>query len=423
LSCYQIICLYCDSIATLNGMKRVTPIILIGCLAFTVNLSTANAAIKPGISCKKLGEISGSPGPRYICIKSGNKLIWEKPVEVAPAPKVTPSDPIAIRIDSLLSTRTGVSGVFLKEVNGLVISDFQGKYIFEPASSIKALVALYIFDLVKSGQKKLSDRFPTITSENPHGCPIPKTTGSESLQNAIEQMMQVSDNERTNALIMYLGVAKINSFAKTVGLKNTRLAVTSSFPGFNFMGCVIPANLSNNPVTVSGNTSTLHDLTKIWELASSLPSPYQEQFMKLTAGREMYEATGNDFTGIWPALIQIVKEESPTNLEATSIARFINEIRSNSKGGSAAVCFRTANCTTVRWWVSMVSLTRIPICLPDRSIGLKRYIWGYFNSGADSNSVDMNERNGATAGFSKVGAEPMREQIREALIDWAACRA
>ena len=402
-------------------MKQIISTIMIGCLAFTLNLSTANAVVKPGSSCKKVGEISASPGPRYICIKSGSKLIWEKRVEAARTPRVTPSDSIAIRIDSLLSTRTGVSGVFLKEVNGLVISDFQSRYIFEPASSIKALVALYIFDLVESGQRKLSDRFPAITSANPHGCPIPKTTGTESLESAIKQMMQVSDNDRKNALIMHLGVTKINSFAKTVGLKNTRLAVTSSFPGFNFMGCVIPANLSNNPVTVSGNTSTLHDLTKIWELASSLPSPYREQFMKLTAGREMYEATGNDFTGIWPALSQIVKEESPANLEATLIARFINEMRSNSKGGSAAVCFRTTNCTTVRWWVSMVSLTNIPICLPDRSIGTRRYIWGYFNSGADSSSVEMNERNGATAGFSKVGAEPMREQIREALIDWAAC--
>lgn len=404
-------------------MKRLPAIIVTASLLLSSNLPSALAVVNPGATCKKLGEISASPERKYICIKSGKKLVWGKRVQDGQTPKLAPTDPIAIRVDSLLSTRTGVSGVFLKEVNGIVISDFQGRYIFEPASSIKALVALYIFDLVKSGQRKLSDRFPAITSENPHGCPIPKTKGTESLESAIEQMMQVSDNDRTNALIMHLGAAKINSFAKTVGLKNTRLAITSSFPGFNFIGCVIPANLSNNPVTISGNTSTLQDLTKIWELASSLPSPYQEQFMKLTAGREMYEATGNDFTGIWQSLSQIVKEESPTNLKVSSIDRFINEMRSNSKGGSVAICFRTANCTTVRWWVSMVSLTRIPICLPDRSVGTRSYVWGYFNSGADSNSIDMNESNGATAGFSKVGAEPIREQIREALRGWAACEA
>lgn len=404
-------------------MKRLSAIIVIAGLSLSSNLPAALAAVNPGAACKKLGEISASPERKYICIKSGKKLIWGKRVQDGQTPKMAPTDSIAIRVDSLLSTRTGVSGVFLEEVSGRAISDFNSKYIFEPASSIKALVALYIFDLVKSGKLKLSDQFPAITSANPHGCPSPKTKGTESFESAIEQMMQVSDNDRTNALIMFLGAAKINSFAKTVGLKNTRLAITSTFPGFNFMGCVVPANLSNNPVTVSGNTSTLQDLTKIWELASSLPSPIREQFMKLTAGREMHETTGNDFTGIWQSLSQIVKEELPTNLEATSIDRFINEMRSNSKGGSAAVCFKTANCTTVRWWVSMVSLTKIPICLPDRSVGTRSYVWGYFNSGADSNSVDMNESNGATAGFSKVGAEPMREQIREALLGWAACQA
>jgi len=404
-------------------MKRPPAIIVIASLLLSSNLPAAISAVNPGAACKKLGEISASPERKYICVKSGKKLIWDKRLQDAQTPKMAPTDPIAIRVDSLLSTRTGVSGVFLEEVSGRVISDFNSKYVFEPASSIKTLVALYIFDLVKSGKIKLSDKFPTITSANPHGCPSPKTKGTESLESAIEKMMQVSDNDRTNALILHLGAAKINSFAKRVGLKNTRLAITSSFPGFNFMGCVIPANVSNNPVTVSGNTSTLQDLTKIWELASSLPGPIREQFMKLTAGREMHEATGNDFTGIWQSLSRIVKEELPTNLEATSIDRFINEMRSNSKGGSAAVCFKTANCTTVRWWVSMVSLTKIPICLPDRSVGTRSYVWGYFNSGADSNSVDVNESNGVTAGFSKVGAEPMREQIREALLGWAACQA
>jgi hypothetical protein len=404
-------------------MKRLSAIIVIAGLSLSSNPSAALAAVNPGAACKKLGEISASPDRKYICIKSGKKLIWGKRLQDAQSPKMAPTDSIAIRVDSLLSTRTGASGVFLKEVNGLVISDFQSGYVFEPASSIKALVALYIFDLVKSGKIKLSDKFPAITSANPHGCPSPKTKGTESLESAIEKMMQVSDNDRTNALILHLGAAKINSFAKRVGLKNTRLAITSSFPGFNFMGCVIPANVSNNPVTVSGNTSTLQDLTKIWELASSLPSPIREQFMKLTAGREMYEATGSDFTGIWQSLSQIVKEESPTNLEVSSIDRFINEMGSNSKGGSAAVCFKTANCTTVRWWVSMVSLTTIPVCLSDKSVGKRGYVWGYFNSGADSNSVDMNESNGATAGFSKVGAEPIREQIREALRGWAACES
>ena len=54
--------------------------IVIGCLVFTLNLSTATAAVKPGTTCKKLGQISTSAGIKYTCIKSGKKLLWNKGV-------------------------------------------------------------------------------------------------------------------------------------------------------------------------------------------------------------------------------------------------------------------------------------------------------------------------------------------------------
>jgi hypothetical protein len=61
-------------------MKRVFATIVIGCLVLTLNLSTAAAAVKPGTTCKKLGQISTSAGIKYTCIKSGKKLLWNKGV-------------------------------------------------------------------------------------------------------------------------------------------------------------------------------------------------------------------------------------------------------------------------------------------------------------------------------------------------------
>ena len=61
-------------------MKRVLATIVIGCLVLTLNLSTATAAVKPGTTCKKLGQISISAGIKYTCIKSGKKLAWNKGV-------------------------------------------------------------------------------------------------------------------------------------------------------------------------------------------------------------------------------------------------------------------------------------------------------------------------------------------------------
>jgi hypothetical protein len=61
-------------------MKRVFATIVIGCLVLTLNLSPATAAIKPGATCKKIGQIKTSAGVKYTCIKSGKKLVWSKGV-------------------------------------------------------------------------------------------------------------------------------------------------------------------------------------------------------------------------------------------------------------------------------------------------------------------------------------------------------
>ena len=66
-------------------MKRVSATIVIGCLVLTLNLSTATAAVKPGTTCKKVGQISNSAGIKYTCIKSGKKLLWNKGVRTKSA--------------------------------------------------------------------------------------------------------------------------------------------------------------------------------------------------------------------------------------------------------------------------------------------------------------------------------------------------
>ena len=75
-------------------MKRLFATIVIGCLVFTLNLSTATAAVKPGTTCKKLGQISTSAGIKYACIKSGKKYIWSKGVgtkSTSPTASASPS--------------------------------------------------------------------------------------------------------------------------------------------------------------------------------------------------------------------------------------------------------------------------------------------------------------------------------------------
>ena len=72
-------------------MKRLLATTLIGCLALSLNLSVATAAVKPGTTCKTLGQTSTSAGMKYTCNKSGKKLLWSKGVKVVAKTKPTPS--------------------------------------------------------------------------------------------------------------------------------------------------------------------------------------------------------------------------------------------------------------------------------------------------------------------------------------------
>jgi hypothetical protein len=60
----------------------------------TSSLSPANAAVKAGASCKKLGQTAIQGKSSYKCVKSGKKLIWSI-VKQAPSPKPSPTPSVA----------------------------------------------------------------------------------------------------------------------------------------------------------------------------------------------------------------------------------------------------------------------------------------------------------------------------------------
>jgi len=74
-------------------MKRTHFIsMVVASLALSLLGPSAIAAVKAGGSCKKLGQTSIYSGKKYTCLKSGNKLVWNKGMAVAkPTPVVTPS--------------------------------------------------------------------------------------------------------------------------------------------------------------------------------------------------------------------------------------------------------------------------------------------------------------------------------------------
>jgi len=61
--------------------------LLIASLIFALIQPIAAAAVKPGATCKKLGQTVTASGIKYSCIKSGKKLVWNKGIAFKAAPK------------------------------------------------------------------------------------------------------------------------------------------------------------------------------------------------------------------------------------------------------------------------------------------------------------------------------------------------
>lgn len=58
-----------------------------------ISIDLADASIKKGASCKKLGQVSITSGTQFKCVKKGKKLVWSKlreSVKAAPTPSPSP---------------------------------------------------------------------------------------------------------------------------------------------------------------------------------------------------------------------------------------------------------------------------------------------------------------------------------------------
>ena len=67
---------------TLIGMRRYAVTILLALSLSVSTLPMANAAVTAGSKCSKAGVKQDYKGKTYTCIKTGNKLVWDKGIKV-----------------------------------------------------------------------------------------------------------------------------------------------------------------------------------------------------------------------------------------------------------------------------------------------------------------------------------------------------
>ena len=320
---------------------------------------------------------------------------------------------------NILAPGGATQGVYLRQVGGSVLADSNSTFPYEPASSIKALIALYAIEQVEHGHAHLTDQIPEITeSGGTEDCPPLTTSGTESLGNALQQMLQVSDNNRTLELMEYFGVSNLNAFAVSLGLSNTMFQTSSSPPGFNEIGC-LSYGYDPLPSTVDGNTMSLADAATLWGTIASLPAPYADEFYQLAAGRDMYNDQGYDFTGLWPAMTTIASQEKPAGMTTSQLNSFTDHMSVSVKGGSYDVTDCTGSCQEATWWV-FAGVANIPSCA-GKTVKHTNYTWGYFVDDAVGASDSNPDDTAAGTAFFDATGQLLSAPIAHSLAAWKEC--
>ncbi len=338
-----------------------------------------------GLSATDLGDRLSQNGARLLDVKT----YFVNGARKFAAVMVNNSNAATTRVGEILRSGTdGETGLYLKQVGGAVQANLQETRIFEPASSIKILIGLHAMRQVDQGAS-LSQSVIVYAPPASGSCPTSTITGTEPMGNAILQMLEVSDNQRTKAMIDTYGFSAINQTAQAIGLSGTHL---NHYPGCGGP----PANqltLSDAGVIYEGIANgTLLSATNRPDLYSRMP------------------AQAGDFTGIQSAVNSIVDAEAPAyGLNATEISQFKSRLLTHYKAGGYTLC-PSGPCLEYR---SVAGSAEIPQCTR-AGVGNRTYVWGIFIDGATSAAA-------ANSTFTSAMAEPLREPIRAALSTWAPC--
>ena len=294
---------------------------------------------------------------------------------------------------------TGWNGNYVHEISGSPVPDgptpcaANDSRVFEPASAIKVVIATYAWYQVQNGLAKMSDKVPTLDPTN--FCNL-QPTGTETLANAVTQMMKNSDNARTDMLIQRYGLANLTSFAHSLGMNNTALNAYVDCPG-----------QPHNTLTLDDAATLYTDLGKGTLLK---PGNVTKLFAQM-AGRNY------DFAGMWSDMQPIITAVKPKGLPPAKVASFIAGIKLTYKSGGYTWPggIPDLNGQTEYGDVGIDGIISLPTCA-GKTQSARKFVFGFFHESTASDSDQTPVFNAMGA-----GAELLREQVQRSLSNWNAC--
>ena len=324
-------------------------------------------------------------------------------------PMINNSNAITTRVGNLIRNGgiQGVEGLYLEKVSGPgangVYANLEDWVPYEPASSIKVLANLYAMNRVQAGAVKLTTNIPH-NIDGPDSCPNPgDVSGTEPLALGLREMMWHSDNARTEEVTKYFTDAKINAYAKSIGLNNT---------GFHeIVGCV----------GATPDSLTLDDAGALYAGVANqdfLNAKNRGIFYSNMAGRAQFESEGYDWTAVWSTDIpNIINQVAPAGTTAQQKQAYQNAMNVAYKAGNYVVCTNNA-CTDVVEDISISGWFELPVCTAS-STTYAEYVWGVMFANEHYNGWTTSTVTQADKNFTKVKSELLREQIAAGM---ASCK-
>ncbi|MEZ4631272.1 MAG: serine hydrolase [Deinococcales bacterium] len=269
----------------------------------------------------------------------------------------------------------GAYGLYLKQVNSSVLGALQENYIFEPASTIKALHHVHAMKQVQLGNISLNSTVNWFQGMS-GSCPVDSSPSTGSLQTGLSAMMMNSDNAWTQAMRVRFGEANINATAQALGMTNTLLR--------HRIGCASGTDGAIN----EPNRLTLVDIGRLYEqVATGYLGNQRQNFYNLM------------LTGLGNISTVIDQEAAKLGLSNTVINDFKNRVRAAAKAGNYTLNSKLY--LTIGGWSSL------PFKTSAGSIVNREYTYGMF----------IHNANTINASFSIWDArgELLRDEIAKAL--------
>ncbi len=358
--------------------------------------STAPWWFYSGINASTLGALATENGARLTEVRSnlsgGNRTFNSIMIDNSTA--------CTTRIIGIQHANgTGWNGDYLKEISGSKVTDAPVPCAsadarpFEPASAIKVVIGTYAMHLVQNNQAKLTDIVPVLDPNN--FCSFSQI-GTETLGNAITQMLENSDNARTDMLLQRYGLATVTAYAHSIGMPNT------AFNGYIDCGPTFT------------NTLTLDDAATIYTGLANHTVLYKANVTKLFS---MMAGRNYDFAGMWNDLQPIITAEAPKSLPAAKLASFIAGIQLTYKSGGYTWPggIPDVNGQTQYGSEGIDGYVSLPVC-SGATQKARQYVFGFFHESTASDADQTPVFNAMGA-----GAELLREQVKAALKNWSQC--